>query len=77
MCSYLHAAFSVKREEPDFSPLEAAAVARWRKKIPGVATEEMIHLLLASNLSMPSVAGPTSDDQTFRYRPDAFHQASS
>ena len=52
MCSYLYAAFSLKRADANFSPPEAAAVARWRKEILGVATEEMIHLLLVSNLSI-------------------------
>ena len=53
MCSYLYAAFSLKRGNvTGLSPTEAAAVARWRKSILAVATEEMIHLLLVSNLSI-------------------------
>ncbi len=52
MCCYLYAAFSLKRPgEEGLSPTEADAVARWRSVIMGVATEEMTHLTLASNLT--------------------------
>jgi CDGSH-type Zn-finger protein/uncharacterized Fe-S cluster protein YjdI len=50
MCCYLYAAFSLKRADPRWSPAQAAAVARWRGLITGVALEEMTHLCLVGNL---------------------------
>jgi hypothetical protein len=51
LCSYLYAAFSLKRgAAEDLLPHELAAVERWRKLILSVAHEEMAHLVLASNL---------------------------
>ena len=57
MCSYLYAAFSLKRAA-DFPDGAAAgdAVERWRKMIMGVAIEEMGHLLIVANL-MVAVGG--------------------
>lgn len=53
MCSYLYAAFSLKRSVADgLSQLEAEAVGRWRQAILSVATDEMVHLLLVANLSI-------------------------
>lgn len=51
MCVYLYAAFSLKDSESDgLSPAQAEAVKRWRSAIMGVAREEMVHLLVVSNL---------------------------
>lgn len=50
MCCYLYAAFSLKRTDPAWSAEQAAAVARWRQLIVGVAMEEMGHLCLVANL---------------------------
>jgi CDGSH-type Zn-finger protein/uncharacterized Fe-S cluster protein YjdI len=50
MCCYLYAAFSLKRSDTRWSPAQAAAVARWRGQITGVALEEMTHLCLVGNL---------------------------
>jgi CDGSH-type Zn-finger protein/uncharacterized Fe-S cluster protein YjdI len=50
MCCYLYAAFSLKRADTRWSPAQAAAVARWRGLITGVALEEMTHLCLVGNL---------------------------
>ena len=53
MCSYLYAAFSLKRAgKGGLSEQEGAAAERWRKEIMDVAIEEMTHLLLVSNLSI-------------------------
>lgn len=53
MCSYLYAAFSLKRGENEgLSASEAAAVGRWRRTIMDVATEEMGHLLIVANLTV-------------------------
>ncbi len=50
MCCYLYAAFSLKRTDPAWTPAQAAAVARWRGLLTGVALEEMSHLCLVGNL---------------------------
>ncbi len=50
MCCYLYAAFSLKRQDPRWTPAQAAAVERWRALITGVAYEEMSHLCLVGNL---------------------------
>lgn len=51
MCCYLYAAFSLKREDPRWSPAQAEAVARWRQSILSVVYEEMTHLALVGNLT--------------------------
>ncbi len=52
MCSYLYAAFSLKRRDAaGLSAAEGDACERWRKTIMSVATEEMGHLLIVSNLT--------------------------
>lgn len=50
MCCYLYAAWSLRREAPEWSEAQHAAVARWRGELVGVAREEMVHLALVSNL---------------------------
>lgn len=50
MCSYLFAAFSLKRRGSDLTPDEVAAIARWRSTILTVAVEEMLHLCLVQNM---------------------------
>jgi CDGSH-type Zn-finger protein/uncharacterized Fe-S cluster protein YjdI len=51
MCTYLYAAWSLKRGTGDgLLPDEAEAVQRWRRVILSVAVEEMTHLTLVSNL---------------------------
>jgi len=50
MCCYLYATFSLKLADARWSADEAAAVARWRSVIVGVAMEEMAHLALVANL---------------------------
>ncbi len=53
MCCYLYAAFSLKQSEAEeLTAPEAEAVRRWRKEIIGIATDEMLHLALANNLSI-------------------------
>jgi hypothetical protein len=53
MCTYLYAAFSLKSgADEDLSPDERAAIARWRDGIMAVALDEMVHLLLVSNLAI-------------------------
>lgn len=51
LCSYLYAAFSLKRGEGEgLTAAEGAAVAAWRKSVMSVALEEMAHLALVNNL---------------------------
>jgi CDGSH-type Zn-finger protein/uncharacterized Fe-S cluster protein YjdI len=57
MCCYLYAAFSLKRGDPAWTPAQAAAVARWRGVLTGVALEEMSHLCLVGNL-MSALGAP-------------------
>ena len=58
MCTYLYAAFSLKRaDDPEFSEEEGAAVARWRKTIVRVAIEEMGHLTAVWNITV-ALGGP-------------------
>lgn len=53
MCSYLYAAFSLKRAgEPGVSEEQGEALERWRKAIIDVAVEEMGHLVIVANLAV-------------------------
>ena len=53
MCSYLYAAFSLKRAgESDVSEVQGDALERWRKTIIDVAVEEMGHLVIVANLTV-------------------------
>jgi hypothetical protein len=52
MCSYLYAAFSLKRAgEAGVSPTQGETLERWRKTIINVAVEEMGHLVIMANLT--------------------------
>jgi CDGSH-type Zn-finger protein len=51
LCCYLYAAYSLKRDARDgLAEDEAAAVARWRGALMGIAVDEMLHLSIVSNL---------------------------
>ena len=53
MCCYLYAAFSLKQSETeDLTAAELEAVRRWRLETVRIATDEMLHLALANNLSI-------------------------
>jgi hypothetical protein len=71
MCSYLYAAFSLKQgTDTGLSEVEADAVARWRKSILAVAIDEMVHLVLVSNLSIALGGRPhLRDMESKRMRP--------
>jgi CDGSH-type Zn-finger protein/truncated hemoglobin YjbI len=59
MCQYLFAAFSLKqREDEGLTAQELEAVARWRRAVSHVATEEMLHLALVQNLLSAVGAAP-------------------
>lgn len=52
MCTYLYAAFSLRRGEAEgLRPEEAEAVERWRREITAVAIEEMGHLVAVWNIT--------------------------
>jgi hypothetical protein len=73
MCSYLYAAFSLKRAASGgLSARESAAVERWRKLILAVATDEMVHLLLMANLSIALGGRPHFSRPNFPVAPGYF-----
>jgi hypothetical protein len=50
LCSYLYAAFSLRKEGEGLDRVEGAAAARWRKSVVGIAVQEMGHLATVNNL---------------------------
>jgi hypothetical protein len=59
MCQYLYASFSLKGGTEDgLAPEQAAAVARWREVLTGIAIEEMLHLALVFNVMTAIGAAP-------------------
>ena len=75
LCSYLYAAFSLKRGPGDrLADKEAAAVRRWRKTVLGVAIEEMSHLALVNNL-LVALGGAPHFDRPNLPVPPGYHPA--
>jgi hypothetical protein len=73
MCTYLYAAFSLKDgEDEGLTPEELAAIGRWRRSIVAVALDEMVHLLLVSNLSIAIGARPHFSRPNFPVAPGYF-----
>src|SRR5215475_12236862 len=59
MCQYLYASFSLKAGPEDgLTAEQAAAVARWREVLTGIAIEEMLHLALVFNMMTAIGAAP-------------------
>lgn len=59
MCQYLYASFSLKDGPEDgLTEEQAAAVARWRELLTGIAIEEMLHLALVFNVMTSIGAAP-------------------
>jgi hypothetical protein len=59
LCSYLYAAFSLKRGPAHgLSDAESKVVGRWRETVMGVAIEEMAHLALANNVLLALGGAP-------------------
>ena len=59
MCQYLYASFSLKAGPEDgLTAEQAAAVARWRDLLTGIAVEEMLHLALVFNVMTAIGAAP-------------------
>jgi hypothetical protein len=75
LCSYLYAAFSLKRGPQDgLSPNEGEAVRRWHKAVLGVAIEEMSHLALVNNL-LVALGGAPQFDRPNLPVPAGYHPA--
>lgn len=75
LCSYLYAAFSVKRPgEAGLSSMQEAAVERWRKVIVKVALEEMAHLATVNNLLVAVGGAPHFDRANLPLAP-GYHPA--
>ncbi|MEJ7935553.1 ferritin-like protein [Sphingobium sp. AN558] len=73
MCSYLYAAFSLKRAgDVGLSQAQGAAVERWRKAIMDVAVEEMGHLLTVANLTVAVGGRPHFARPNFPVSPGYF-----
>jgi hypothetical protein len=62
LCSYLYAAFSLKKgADEGLSPEEAEAVSGWNRQILQVAIEEMGHLAIVNNLLVAVGGAPHFD----------------
>ncbi len=73
MCSYLYAAFSLKRAgEPGVSEAQGEALERWRKEIVDVAVQEMGHLLIVANLTVAVGGQPHFSRPNFPVSPGYF-----
>lgn len=73
MCSYLYAAFSLKRAgEPGVSDAQCKALERWRKEIVNVAVQEMGHLLIVANLTVAVGGLPHFSRPNFPVSPGYF-----
>jgi ferritin-like protein len=73
MCSYLYAAFSLKRAgEPGVSEAQGEALERWRKAIISVAIQEMGHLMIVANLTVAVGGRPHFTRPNFPVSPGYF-----
>ena len=75
MCQYLFAAFSLKREVSEgVTAAQLEAIKRWERVVSLVATQEMLHLALVSNLltaigSHPFLSHPNFPQRSKYYPP--------
>jgi CDGSH-type Zn-finger protein/uncharacterized Fe-S cluster protein YjdI len=70
MCTYLYAAFSLKRTVGDgVTEEQCAAIARWRSVITNVAIEEMGHLVAVWNITSALGGAPRIGRQNFPLDP--------
>jgi hypothetical protein len=71
MCQYLYASFSLRAGPEDgLTAEQAAAVARWREVLTGIAVEEMLHLALVFNVMTAIGAAPPLSRPNFPRRSD-------
>ena len=70
MCTYLYAAFSMKRGvEEGLSEVEAEAVNRWRQTIVRISIEEMAHLASVWNITSALGGAPQFNRDNFPLDP--------
>ncbi|HLL52859.1 MAG TPA: ferritin-like domain-containing protein [Myxococcaceae bacterium] len=75
LCSYLYAAFSLKRRGEDrLSERQADAVERWRKVVLKISLEEMAHLACVNNLLVAVGGAPHFDRPNLPLSP-GYHPA--
>ena len=80
MCEYLFAAFSLKRHVSEgVTQAQLEAIKRWERQVSQVATQEMLHLTLVSNLltsigSIPYFNRPNFPSRA-KYYPPGVHLA--
>jgi hypothetical protein len=73
MCSYLYAAFSLKRAgDPGVSAPLGETLERWRKAVMDIAVEEMGHLLMGANLTVALGGRPHFGRPNFPVAPGYF-----
>ncbi len=73
MCQYLYAGFSLKRDPAEgLTAEQAAAVARWREVLRGIAVQEMLHFALVANLMSSIGAAPVLGRPNFPQRSNYF-----
>ena len=73
MCQYLYAGFSLKRDSAEgLTAEQAAAVARWREVLRGIAVQEMLHFALVANLMSSIGAAPVLTRPNFPQRSNYF-----
>jgi Ferritin-like len=73
MCQYLYAGFSLKQDAGEgLTAEQAAAVARWRQVLRGIAVEEMLHFALVANLMSSIGAAPVLARPNFPQRSNYF-----
>jgi hypothetical protein len=73
MCQYLFAEFSLKRGvDEGLTSEQADAVDGWRKKLRGIAIEEMLHIALVANVTSAIGAAPNFGRPNFPQRSGYF-----
>src|SRR5213595_1448908 len=69
MCQYLYAAFSLKRDVSEgITAEQLEAIKRWERVVSHVATQEMLHLALVSNLLTAIGSNPFLRHPNFPHR---------
>jgi CDGSH-type Zn-finger protein/uncharacterized Fe-S cluster protein YjdI len=69
MCTYLYAAFSLRREGEGLTAAQATAVEDWRRAIVRVAVEEMAHLVSVWNITSALGGAPRFTRDNFPLGP--------
>src|SRR6185437_10135143 len=73
MCQYLFTEFSLKDGAGEnWTPEQTEAVERWRKKLRGIAIEEMLHIALVANVKSAIGVAPSFGRPNFPQRSGYF-----